>query len=720
MPRRSLRFAAAFVVALGLLGAPPVAAEELPPGYLDGVVVGGDDAEPHADGDGGGNSLQPQAEGSVGTAAVTRRYFGRAPFDAVRAAATAAPRPCAMSTDLVTALVLSPVFKESSAATTPSTAPSPMTLARADEWSGTMADTTNVNANYGLYAFRNPNTSFKRAFWHPGVGIWQYDSAGLGAPFTTVEAMQVSTMATDVARAMTARYCNPSPTMVGHAAPFSQQERRYAAWGDWGYPCTLCEQFFMEMVGPDTSPRFSNLTMVDGITELGGTVQRTCALAGVSGTMPCWYVNPQVGTIQGASTWATLEPLDGGSPTVRPTPLSHPFYVIDRGATEERHWIRADTGYGIDIKASRQIGKNARPRSNQAGSGLTWDDTSGLCDLTADRGDCGSVTPAGVSSMAMEIGGSFRTTALDANGDDRGDILFYAPGTAGDWLWLATGVGTFTSVSLTVTRTYDTVRSVDVDGDGNDDLLWYDSVSGAAALWKFAANGTFTSIAIAPGARKIPLLMNLNQDAASTEIFWYGPGTTPDSVWSWNGSGFTTSARTINGVYTPITGDFDDNGRDDVLWYTPNGGADSIWYHAIAGGFTSTPFSIHQSYRTTVGDLDGDGHSDIVFHSPNSAADSIWFGKDVGTFDSQTMQVNLGYHPYTVDLFGTGSDAVIWYRAGSASDAAWTWTTERVLTSQSVVMDGSTPGLVGAFSTGGADGILFYGPGSEPDTLWYR
>ena len=66
-----------------------------------------------------------------------------------------------------------------------------MTLSRYDEWTGTFGTRATPDANYGLYAFRNPNTAYQRAYWHPGIGIWQYDSAGLGAPLTTVEAMDV-------------------------------------------------------------------------------------------------------------------------------------------------------------------------------------------------------------------------------------------------------------------------------------------------------------------------------------------------------------------------------------------------------------------------------------------------------------------------------------------------------------------------------------------------
>ena len=260
--------------------------------------------------------------------------------------------------------MLAPVFKESSAATTPSTAPSPMTLSRYDEWTGTFGTGNNQDANYGLYAFRNPNTAYQRAYWHPGIGIWQYDSAGLGAPLTTVEAMDVAGRRRPTWRA-------DHVDALLRTATGSDQDRRYAAWRDWGFPCTLCQGFFDEMIGTDPE-----LRQPQPGRRASGRSAAPCSapasLAGVAGTTPCWYVEPRVGVIQGATAWATLSPDGGSGPTVAPAPLSHPFYVVDRGATEERHWMRVDTGYGIDIRAARTIGKNARPRSNQSGSGLTW------------------------------------------------------------------------------------------------------------------------------------------------------------------------------------------------------------------------------------------------------------------------------------------------------------------------------------------------------------
>src|SRR5690606_17928845 len=84
----------------------------------------------------------------------------------------------------------------------------------------------------------------------------------------------------------------------------------------------------------------------------------------------------------------------GPSPTVAPTPLSYPFYVLRRNGQEERHWLRADTNYPIDIAASRLIGQNARARVDQALSGLIWRTESDLCDVTQNRGVCTAATAA--------------------------------------------------------------------------------------------------------------------------------------------------------------------------------------------------------------------------------------------------------------------------------------------------------------------------------------
>jgi hypothetical protein len=463
----------------------------------------------------------------------------------------------------------------------------------------------------------------------------------------------------------------------------------------------------------------SNTTLVDGISVTGGAQARTCTLTGVAGTVSCWYVDPSVGTIEGATGWARITPLDGGSPTSTPTPLAAPFYVVDRGATEERHWLRADTGYSIDISGSRNIGTNERPRSNQSGSGVTWKSGSGLCDLTTGRGSCLPPAPAGLTLTASVVNGSFRPIALDAQGDGRGDVLWYAPGATADHLWSGNGSGSFTSAAMNIGGRYDDVLPLDVDADGDDDILWYNRSTGASYLWVANGRGGWQPVKLSRPKGLRPYVVDTDENGRD-EVFWYGPGSAADALWVWNGSAFTSRAQSVGGSYRVVTGDFDGNGKDDLLWYGPGAAADHLWLSTGLGTHRDVALSVGGAYVPLVGDYDGDRNDDVLWYAPGSGTDYLWFGGPGGAFVQQRVAVGGTYQPRVADLEGDGRDDVLWYAPGAPSDAWWRWSAGRGLTSGSLTADGSHQAVVGAFSRNGGDGILWYAPGATPDGVWWR
>ena len=209
--------------------------------------------------------------------------------------------------------------------------------------------------NYGLYAFRNPTTPYKRAFWHPGLGIWQYDTRGPRRPAHHRRG--------DGRRArwpprwrpvMSSRYCAASRLDTS-----ASDQRRYGLGATGATRARSARSSSTRWLAP--RPTFANLELVAGISALGGVVRHTCDLPGVAGTLPCWYVEPTVGVIQGATAWATLTPLDGGSSHRR----AHAALRAVLRGRPRRHrgaaLARDDTGYSIDIHASRTIGRDARP-----------------------------------------------------------------------------------------------------------------------------------------------------------------------------------------------------------------------------------------------------------------------------------------------------------------------------------------------------------------------
>lgn len=331
------------------------------------------------------------------------RYFGRGAYEGIRAAVAATPRSCDLSDDTLTALVMAPIFKEVSMAETPDAAPSPMTLSRWDEWTGKVSGSNNLNANYGLYPHRDPHgTPYKRAFWTPGIGIFQYDVAGVGAPFTAAELVNVEFVARTVAAGMADRYC---------AAGGDSAARRAAAWAPWAglNGVAKSEALFHEMAGLNKVP-FGTIGLVDEIENTGGMEARTCEIAGEP--VDCHYIDPA--RAQGANWWATDDP-SGGAVGSGMAPLTAPFYVVKRGGKEERHWMRQDTGYPVDIQARRALGQNARPMDGEPGSGLEWFEHSELCDTERSGMGC-EPEPASEAEAEPEA-----DDADDARADDAGD-----------------------------------------------------------------------------------------------------------------------------------------------------------------------------------------------------------------------------------------------------------------------------------------------------------
>lgn len=696
------------LVAVALLGSvlalatPGLGAQEPPPeGATDGWPVGAEDVER-------GATTTPVSLAPAATPPA--RYFGRGAYAAIVNAARSTSMSCSISQHGRVALMLAPVFKESSNATTPSTAPSPMTLSRYDEWSGTFGTTNNRDANYGLYAFRNPSTTYPRAYWHPGIGIWQYDSAGVGSPFTASERMDAGVVGGDVARIVTGRYC------AAKASGKTDQQARFAAWADWGSPCNLCEQAFNELMLNKTSSEpsgtnsgFQYLQLVDGIDALGGTQRRTCSING-GGNIPCWYVNPA--NAQGASWW-TGNPNDG-NPTSGMAPLSHPFYVFKSGGQEHRHWLSQDTGYPVHISARRTLDHNARPRSGDTDSGLRWASESGLCDKTAGRGLCDPLPPSGVRVRFSTVNGTnYRPLIGDFDGDGLSDVFWYAPGATQDYVWWSTSNGGFSSTPVSVGGDY-RPHVGDVDGNGTDDIVWYGSSS--SYVWRGSTARRFASSPVSIPWNRQLVLADLDGNR-SKDIVVYGPGTLSDHTIVWR-NGFSYRSITVNGHYRPVSGDFDRNGADDIIWYAAGPAADYVWWTSPGGSRSQTQVTVNGTYQPLVGDFDGNAVDDVMWYGVGDTPDYTWFGNTTRAFSSWPTPVGGAYIPIIADLAGDGRDDIVWYAPGTATDYWWRYSATRRYSSSVLSLNGSFVPGAGIFGSG-RDGIFWYGPGAEADALWF-
>lgn len=273
----------------------------------------------------------------AGEQAGARPTFGAQPLADVRHAAADAAR-CGLTANQLTALVLAPTYPETGSPA--GVAPSPATLSRWDD-------------QLGLHSF-GTRRGERSAFWHPGVGAWQFDSAGLGAPFGAAQAIDTYVVAARAARTIADRWCR-QPTLA-------------YVWAPWfGCGAGDCRRTYRTIYRRD-GDRLVNLDRDPSVHRHGGAQRRRCTGVTRPGEFTCWRVDPA--RAQGHDAFA--------APGYGPSPISAPFYVYLADGREYRHWRRVDTGYRRGIWASRPLGADAR-------TSLTWHRGDGLTDVTARR-----------------------------------------------------------------------------------------------------------------------------------------------------------------------------------------------------------------------------------------------------------------------------------------------------------------------------------------------
>ena len=231
------------------------------------------------------------------------------------------------------------------------------------------------------------------------------------------------------------------------------------------------------------------------------------------------------------------------------------------------------------------------------------------------------------------INGSFElATANDFNGDGYDDLLLYGRGTKGDVMRFGGPDGRFSNgPNADVDATFDSVVSGQFDRDWNADVVFYRSGTTSLTLRRGNGRGGFGAVTVIrlPRALDDVAAGDFNSDGYD-DLLLYKSGPGPDRLLLGNAPGsFTTGpAVDVDGVYDDIvSGDFDGNFRSDVLLYGQGGGADGLRYSRRTGALQGMR-SVDQPCTCVpaVGDFNGDGRRDVLWYNP-SGPDSIWFGK---------------------------------------------------------------------------------------------
>jgi hypothetical protein len=216
----------------------------------------------------------------------------------------------------------------------------------------------------------------------------------------------------------------------------------------------------------------------------------------------------------------------------------------------------------------------------------------------------------------------------------------------------------------------------DFNGDGRSDILWRND-NGSTTNWLSQANGSFAdngiNFSVNPGSQwHVAGTGDFNGDGRVDILWRHENGTTTNWLAQGNGgfinNGAIFTANSGTQWHVAGTGDFDGDGRSDILW-RHDSGLTTDWLGQANGSFVDNGVSFNVNAGTQwhvvgTGDFNGDGRDDILWRHDNGLT-SDWLGQANGAFldNGANFNVNAGTQWHVA---GTGD-----FNGDSRSDILW-------------------------------------------------
>jgi len=304
--------------------------------------------------------------------------------------------------------------------------------------------------------------------------------------------------------------------------------------------------------------------------------------------------------------------------------------------------LRAITGGGIEVRLQSPSHNDF---NGDGFSDLLWRDNSGLIYNFLGNEDGGFVNNGNNSAISVSTSNTIVGTG-DFNGDGRVDILWRA-NTGAIFDFLATSNGGFTNNGdnsfVNVASTTSVVGMGDFNGDGRQDILWRNA-NGTIfnflgnADGGFSNNGDNSAVTVA-GSTQVIGIGDFNGDGRDDILWRDSSGAVFDFLGSANG-GFTNNGDNsyvmiAAGTNVAGIGDFNGDGLDDILWRDGSG----TIYNFLGitnGGYvnngSNSAVHVDNSFQVaSVGDFDGDAIDDILWRG-NSGQIFDFLGTSVGGY----------------------------------------------------------------------------------------
>ncbi len=267
----------------------------------------------------------------------------------------------------------------------------------------------------------------------------------------------------------------------------------------------------------------------------------------------------------------------------------------------------------------------------------------------------------------------------DFNGDGRSDLLWRnSNGQLSSWLGSGNGalIDNGHIVNQFVPAAWRIQGTADFNGDGRADILWR-NVNGQLSSWLGSGNGALIDNGsvvnqFVPLAWKIAGTGDFNGDGRADIVWRNDNGQLSEWLGTSNG-GLIDNGGIVN-QFVPTawkimgTGDFNADGFSDVLWRNDNGQL-SQWLGSANGGLIDNGVNVNQMVPNAwkisgTGDFNGDGFDDVLWRNDNGQL-SEWLGSANGRLIDNGAVVNQ-FVPNSWKIAGTGD-----FNGDGRADIAW-------------------------------------------------